>query len=121
MSFSYLITMGMYSCRLDMGHVPMLRSNVRLFPLVFIQSESSTKEDHMRRLFPQQLIEDLDIAVIHFNSIAPTNLIKSLNVIAQSEKIQLPDKQALNSLATSTNGDIRAAINAFQIGSGNFF
>ena len=87
-----------------------LRSNFRLFPLVIIQSEE------IRETFPADFIEELAIHVIHFNAITPTSLAKVLTSIAQAEKVPVPDKNVMSSLATSTNGDIRAAINAFQVG-----
>jgi len=89
-----------------------LKNGTRLFPIVIIQ----TDDQKVKEILPQELIEELSIHVINFNAVTATNLAKALGNIAQLEKMPLPDKNALTSLATSTNGDIRAAINAFQIG-----
>lgn len=89
-----------------------LRNGTRLFPIVIIQ----TDEQKVKDILPQEFIEELLIHVINFNAVTATNMAKALGNIAQLEKMPLPDKNALTSLAASTNGDIRAAINAFQIG-----
>ena len=58
---------------------------------------------------------ELAMQTISFNAVTATSLSKVLTIIAQEEKVPLPDKTVLNALALSTNGDIRAAINAFQL------
>jgi len=89
-----------------------LKNGTRLFPIVIIQTDDQKVKD----ILPQEFIDEIAIHVINFNTATATNLTKVLGNIAQAEKMPLPDKNALTSLATSTNGDIRAAINAFQIG-----
>ena len=61
----------------------------------------------------------LGIHQIAFNPVAPTSMVKTLQNIIQLEskinsKCVIPDKNTLNSLATNSQGDIRAAINALQ-------
>ena len=94
-----------------------IRTVNRLFPLIFIQSEMSGKEDLKKLIFPQDFMEELRIFEINFNAAAPTILTKTLLTIAQIEKSSVQDKNVLNSIATSSNGDIRAAINSLQIAS----
>jgi len=89
-----------------------LKNGTRLFPIVIIQTESQK----VKEILPQEFIDELTIHVINFNAVTATSLAKALGNIAQSEKMPLPDKNNLTSLAASANGDIRAAINAFQIG-----
>ena len=94
-----------------------IRNVNRLFPLIFIQSEMSGKEDLKKLIFPLDFVEDMRIHEINFNAAAPTILTKTLLTIAQAEKSSVQDKTVLNSIATSSNGDIRAAINSLQIAS----
>ena len=89
----------------------------RLFPLIFIHSETSGKEDLKKLIFSQDFLEDMRIQEINFNATAPTILTKTLLTIAQAERSSVQDKTVLNSIATSSNGDIRAAINSLQIAS----
>ena len=88
-----------------------LRIDSRIFPLVIIQSQEEIKD-----IFPQEFLEELRIDCINFNPVTNTNLVKLLTQIAQTEKVPVPDKTTLTSLATSSNGDVRSAINSFQIG-----
>jgi len=89
-------------------------------PLVFVISESAKAKSSVRTLFPPELVERLKIAVINFNPVATTNMVKALTKIATSESqngvrnFTVPDKQTLTNLVESTGGDIRAAINALQ-------
>lgn len=89
-------------------------------PLVFVISESAKAKSSVRTLFPAELVEKLKIAVINFNPVATTNMVKALIKIATSESLNgvrnfsVPDKMTLTNLVESTGGDIRAAINALQ-------
>ena len=94
-----------------------IKSMHRLFPLVFILSEISGKEDLKKSIFPPEFLEDLKIYEINFNAAAPTILTKTLLQIAQLEKSAIVDKNVLSSIAASSNGDIRAAINSLQMAS----
>lgn len=87
-----------------------LKIQSRKFPLVIIQSEEN------KDLWTVDFLQENQIDIIHFNAITPTSISKVLTNIGQAEKVPIPDKNALQSLATSCNGDLRAAINAFQIG-----
>ena len=96
-----------------------LRKHHRRHPIVIIQSESSSKDDKIRLLFPPEFIQELGMNQISFNPIAPTNMVKALQNIIQKEsqqnsKILVPDKNTLNTLATNSQGDIRSAINSLQ-------
>lgn len=90
------------------------------FPLVIIVSEVGSGKDDAGRLFPPDFISELNIATIAFNSAANTNLVKVLDRVARAEaregvrSFTVPDKTTLTALAESSNGDIRAAINALQ-------
>ena len=96
-----------------------LKKHHKRHPIVIIQSESSSKDDKIRLLFPSEFIQELSMNQISFNPIAPTNMVKALQNIIQKEsqqnsKILVPDKNTLNSLATNSQGDIRSAINSLQ-------
>jgi cell cycle checkpoint protein len=95
-----------------------LRCYKRQFPVIIIQSETSGKDDRIRTLFPPDFLTELGVDQIHFNPVAPTNLVKALSAIVQAERasgqFQVPDKAVLTSLASSVNGDVRGAINALQ-------
>ena len=96
-----------------------LKKHHKRHPIVIIQSESSSKDDKIRLLFPSEFIQELSMNQISFNPIAPTNMVKALQNIIQKEsqqnsKILVPDKNTLNSLATNRQGDIRSAINSLQ-------
>jgi len=92
----------------------------RSIPLVFVISESAKAKSSVRTLFPAELVERLNMSVITFNPVAPTNLVKALTNIATLEarngvrSFVVPDKPTLMMLAESTGGDIRAAVNALQ-------
>ena len=88
----------------------------RLFPLVIIQSEETLSNSKKSDLFNQDFLDENAVHTINFNAMTLTSLTKVITSIAQGQKCPVPDKNAINSLVASTNGDIRAAINAFQIG-----
>jgi cell cycle checkpoint protein len=89
------------------------------FPLVIVVSESK-KEDELKSLLPPDVMAAMGIRQIAFNPIAPTSMVKVLTAIAKEEaangvrEFRVPDKESLGSLAESSSGDIRAAINALQ-------
>lgn len=89
-------------------------------PLVFIVSDSTKGESNERLLFPKDLQQELNIENICFNAVAPTSMMKVLTKIATVESSQgahrftLPSKSVIESIAMSSAGDIRGAINALQ-------
>ena len=89
------------------------------FPLVIVISEGP-RDDVVKSILPEELINRLNIDVISFNPANSTNLVKCLKIIALAEsssgikRFPVPDKDTLTSIAESSNGDIRGAINALQ-------
>ena len=90
-------------------------------PIVIIISESASakKTGSIRQIFPPESMERLGIHSIVFNPLTSANMVKALTRIAAVEaqgerRFSVPDKVALESLAESAGGDIRAAINALQ-------
>ena len=90
-------------------------------PIVIIISESASakKTGSIRQIFPPESMERLGIQSIVFNPVTSANMVKALTRIAVVEaqgerRFSVPDKIALESLAESAGGDIRAAINALQ-------
>ncbi len=84
------------------------------YPLIVIDSGKSGF------LLPEDVAASLEADVISFNPVSTTSLVKTLKAIADDEEpkrrgsFSMPDKEALASLAESSGGDIRAAINALQ-------
>ncbi|CAG2257811.1 HRAD17 [Mytilus edulis] len=89
-------------------------------PLVFIVSDSTKGDSNERLLFRKDLQNELNIENISFNAVAPTSMVKVLTKIATQEsnqgchKFSIPSKTVLESIAMSSAGDIRGAINALQ-------
>ncbi|XP_071840291.1 cell cycle checkpoint protein RAD17-like isoform X2 [Apostichopus japonicus] len=89
-------------------------------PLVFIISDSNSKEINVQSLFPKELITSLGICQINFNPVAPTSMSKTLTRIATAEsskgrhKFPVPSKSTIDAIAQVSGGDIRSAINALQ-------
>lgn len=89
-------------------------------PLVFIISDSTHGNSNERLLFPKDFQDELNIHHISFNPVALTILTKVLTRIANQEstkgtyKFSVPSKMTLESLAMSSNGDVRGAVNALQ-------
>lgn len=86
-------------------------------PLVFIISDSSDKLDY--RLFPDDIVRELDITKITFNSIATTFVTKALCALLDSAvRTQAithePTPDDIESIVAASNGDIRSAINALE-------
>ena len=105
------------------------RSRVTRFPLVIIQSEcksAGSKDDLFRKVFPPDFLQLANIQHIQFNAVNATNMLKTLTSIAMIESsssdkmFKIPDKDSLQALATSVNGDIRAAVNALQFACLNY-
>ncbi|GIY51425.1 cell cycle checkpoint protein RAD17 [Caerostris darwini] len=88
------------------------------YPAVFIISDNAKGESAENRLFPKDLQTTLRIANINFNPVAPTMLMKILNGINNSSKLQSSciklSKAQLESIASDSKGDIRNAINTMQ-------
>uniref|UniRef100_A0A8D0G356 Cell cycle checkpoint protein RAD17 n=1 Tax=Sphenodon punctatus TaxID=8508 RepID=A0A8D0G356_SPHPU len=92
-------------------------------PLVFIISDSFSRDGNQRLLFPKEIHEELFIASISFNPVAPTMMMKVLNRIATAEatvngeKDAVPEKLFLERICKGGSGDIRSAINNLQFSS----
>ncbi|XP_026527607.1 LOW QUALITY PROTEIN: cell cycle checkpoint protein RAD17 [Notechis scutatus] len=92
-------------------------------PLVFIISDVFSTGSNQRSLFPKAIQEELCIATISFNPVAPTLMMKALNRIITGEistrrdKIDVPDKTLLELICSGCTGDIRSAINTLQFSS----
>ncbi|XP_059140246.1 cell cycle checkpoint protein RAD17-like [Physella acuta] len=87
-------------------------------PLVFIMSESNSSSSNIQKLFPKDLQLQLGITSISFNPVAPTMLVKVLNRVISREAGQLkfapPSISVIETIAMSSNGDIRSALNTLQ-------
>lgn len=88
-----------------------------LAPLVFIVSDSSDKLEY--RLFPDDILRELDITKITFNSIATTFVTKALCALLDSAvRTQAithePTTDDIESIVAASNGDIRSAINSLE-------
>ncbi|KAM9743160.1 cell cycle checkpoint protein RAD17 isoform 1-T1 [Menidia menidia] len=90
-------------------------------PLLFVVSDSPSGNGSFRSLFPRELQEELGIACISFNPVAPTTMMKVLNSILAQEAgrqscrgMSRPDQPALESLCSGSSGDVRSAINSLQ-------
>ncbi|XP_020793969.1 cell cycle checkpoint protein RAD17 isoform X2 [Boleophthalmus pectinirostris] len=89
-------------------------------PLVFIVSDSVSADSSSRHLFPRELQEELHIAHISFNPVAPTTMMKVLSRVSALEvdkscgRLTSPDRALLERLCTGCSGDIRSAINSLQ-------
>ncbi|XP_032069377.1 LOW QUALITY PROTEIN: cell cycle checkpoint protein RAD17 [Thamnophis elegans] len=102
-----------------------LRSFVRTSrcPLIFIISDIFSTGSSQRSLFPKAIQEELCIATISFNPVAPTLMMKALNRIITGEismrrdKIDVPDKALLELICSGCSGDVRSAINTLQFSS----
>ncbi|XP_077792397.1 cell cycle checkpoint protein RAD17 isoform X4 [Podarcis muralis] len=92
-------------------------------PLVFIISDAFSGASNQRSLFPKEIQEELHIANISFNPVAPTMMMKVLNRIAgaefttNGEKTDVPDISSLELICKGCSGDIRSAINNLQFSS----
>ena len=101
-----------------------------LYPLVFIASESHHRMSSPSKLFTKTVLSDLDIHSVSFNPIAHTSLVKTIQKISAIEcctskgrgdprgavegKFHMPPREVIESLAESSAGDVRSAINALQ-------
>ncbi|XP_048256560.1 cell cycle checkpoint protein RAD17-like [Haliotis rufescens] len=88
-------------------------------PLVFIISDTTSGESNERQLFPADLQAEICIESISFNPVAPTMMVKVLARIANSEYNQrsisaIPSSPVIESIAMSSAGDVRSAINSLQ-------
>ncbi|XP_077203571.1 cell cycle checkpoint protein RAD17 isoform X2 [Paroedura picta] len=92
-------------------------------PLVFIISDGASAASSQRSLFPKEIQEELHIANISFNPVAPTIMLKVLNRITtieantNGEKNDVPDKSSVELICKGCSGDIRSAINSLQFSS----
>ncbi|XP_041358274.1 cell cycle checkpoint protein RAD17-like [Gigantopelta aegis] len=88
-------------------------------PLVFALSDTTSGESNERLLFPADIRDELQIEAISFNPVAPTMMIKVLTRIAnlalnQGASNFVPSSNVLESVAMSSAGDVRSAVNALQ-------
>ncbi|XP_025025952.1 LOW QUALITY PROTEIN: cell cycle checkpoint protein RAD17 [Python bivittatus] len=92
-------------------------------PLVFIISDVFSAGSSQRSLFPKAIQEELCIATISFNPVAPTMMMKALSrvttgeISTRREKVDVPDKALLELICSGCSGDIRSAINTLQFSS----
>lgn len=87
-------------------------------PLVFIISDTSSGSSNIQKLFPPHIQDDIRLESISVNPVAPTMMVKVLNKIASQEAAQgrfpAPSPRVVESIAMSSAGDVRSAINALQ-------
>ncbi|VDO06041.1 unnamed protein product [Rodentolepis nana] len=76
-----------------------------------VSNVSSFDNGSLSRLFPPHIVQELGIYRIEFNPIASTIMTRAINRIS---KIPLPSKGFIQSLAATSSGDIRLAINNLQ-------
>ncbi|RUS72355.1 hypothetical protein EGW08_019891 [Elysia chlorotica] len=89
-------------------------------PLIFIVSDSNNNSSGIQRLFPKDLMHQLQIDSISMNPVAPTMLVKLLTKIASAEsgKFPSPSASVIETIAVSSGGDIRSALNTLQFACG---
>nr|CDS27401.1 cell cycle checkpoint protein rad17 [Hymenolepis microstoma] len=79
---------------------------------------SSFDNGSLGRLFPPNIVQELGVYRIEFNPIASTIMTRAINrivnIVCKKLKIPLPSKAFIQSLAASSSGDIRLAINNLQ-------
>ncbi|ROT80900.1 putative cell cycle checkpoint protein RAD17 isoform X2 [Penaeus vannamei] len=96
----------------------MLRQYKASSPVVFIMTDSTNQQSSAKHVFPVNLQQDLSIINIQFNPIASSLLVKALSRIASMESVcsgqPIPPKEALQTLADASGGDVRSAVNALQ-------
>lgn len=82
-------------------------------PLIIILSDGSIPDSVKRNLLPIDVLNQLKIQTISFNPVSMTSMNKALLKISTKENHKL-SKDILNSIVSSSSGDIRAAINSLQ-------
>nr|XP_039257110.1 cell cycle checkpoint protein RAD17-like [Styela clava]XP_039257111.1 cell cycle checkpoint protein RAD17-like [Styela clava] len=82
-------------------------------PLIIILSDGSIPDSVKRNLLPTDVLNQLKIQSISFNPVSMTSMNKALTKISTKENQKL-SKEVLNSIVSSSSGDIRAAINSLQ-------
>ncbi|KAH9488830.1 Cell cycle checkpoint protein rad17 [Bulinus truncatus] len=87
-------------------------------PLAVIMSESNSNSAGIQKLFPRELQQEISITNICFNPVAPTILTKVLNKVISKEALQgltkQPSASVIETIAMSSAGDFRSALNALQ-------
>ncbi|XP_013070427.2 cell cycle checkpoint protein RAD17-like [Biomphalaria glabrata] len=87
-------------------------------PLVIIMTESNNSSSNIQKLFPKDLQHQLCITNISFNPVAPTILSKVLTKVINKEVLQglikQPSASVIETIAMSSAGDMRSALNALQ-------
>ena len=90
--------------------------NYSKFPLVFMfTSQTSAKGANPARVFTSDLVKDLNIVEITFNSFANTYITKHFERIAKLEGLDFVDKNFLDYLTLTCNGDLRNAFNIISL------
>ncbi|KJE95562.1 hypothetical protein CAOG_06005 [Capsaspora owczarzaki ATCC 30864] len=97
------------------------------YPVIFIISDTRNGESEVRNLFPLDVLETLPgynaprVHRISFNAVSQTALVKAITRVHQlalrsSSILEVPqlDKSEIATLALTSSGDVRAAINALQ-------
>jgi len=86
------------------------------FPLVFIfTTQTNTKTANPARIFTSDFVKELNIQEISFNSLATTYITKHIDRIAKLENLSFVDKNFLENLTTTCNGDLRNAFNILSL------
>ena len=86
------------------------------YSLVFmITKSSSSKSSNPAKLFTLDICKELNIQEIAFNSIANSYLYKHIERIARQEGLDYADKNYIDNLCNTCNGDLRSAINILEL------
>ncbi|KAL4923764.1 putative cell cycle checkpoint protein Rad17 [Aspergillus undulatus] len=119
------ISMDTSSARTDLG------TDVKRPPIIMIVTEtfsgSDTSFDNLsaQRLLGREIYNHLSTSIIEFNRVAPTFMLKALNLVLKKSALQMSGSQALaqSTIANiSEGGDIRNAVASLEFlsqGSGN--
>ena len=74
-------------------------------------SQTSAKGANPARVFSSDLIKELNIAEVTFNAFATTYVSKHFERLAKAEGLDFVDKNFLDYLTSTCNGDLRSAFN----------
>lgn len=84
------------------------------YPIVFILSDDTTKGSNAcNYIFSKDILSSSCVKIIPFNTVSVTLVTKTLTKIAASENLLL-SKEDIRTLAETSHGDIRSAINTIQ-------
>ncbi|CAF0863650.1 unnamed protein product [Brachionus calyciflorus] len=86
------------------------------FSLIFSLTQTTYSSDiNPQKIFPTDIRKDLKCLEISFNSIANTFMNKKIEKIAKMEHFGFVDKKFLENLCSTSNGDLRHAINLVEL------